>query len=682
MTPDESAHMQGRFQQMPRLDGLESRILSLCQEVLECAEVSPFDSLPRLGAGMTEAIQLALRVHKRFHVEIEPEEALDASSLVELIGLIKGRLGQEPAEETSLPALSVPRRNDSPAIAGTERLPEPAPQPHAPEAKPVAQSHAALTGLHLLGRGVNRVAAALLLLVAGVGMAGHPLVRHWLRYDPHRQSATQTTVDTSVPQQQAAAVETTPASSVQADVAAPAERPRIVGLEADPPPARQPWLTVNDAVYQEDSPVERSRANRRDSAATAPTPATRCATGTMPPRHLQMLEEKLLSLKHRAAATYAPPQSLLTGTRETETDTASVEMPELEETASALVTTSTVESTAEKTAAPVPANRQSDAEREPRASAPGLVEDNASQRLEMPPPLGEEPEVFGKDAPFVLSRNRSEELADEIPGAAGSAPRRRFENDRPTDDLWALHGRKNNEKPHRNEVDLGGWDRAAKDGGRSGAEEDWGALGADFAEAYLTRAATHYSRGDYAAAVAEANNALRLHPRSTKAFCLRGNARMNLGDLDAAVMDYNAAIEIKPDYIEALCNRGVLKLLRGNVKGSRADLDRAQRLDPQSPDVYNNRGNTRQVEGDLEGAIIDYGRAIRLQPEFAAAWFNRGRAYQAQGRYRRAIDDFTRALACNPGNPKYLAFRARARQATGDTAGAADDFEAAAGYDR
>ena len=80
-------------------------------------------------------------------------------------------------------------------------------------------------------------------------------------------------------------------------------------------------------------------------------------------------------------------------------------------------------------------------------------------------------------------------------------------------------------------------------------------------------------------------------PKSTEAYCNRGNVYCQRGDYDKAVADYTKAIELNPQLAMAYYNRGHAYHRKGNYDKAIADCTKAIELNPQLAEAYNNRGN-------------------------------------------------------------------------------------------
>jgi tetratricopeptide (TPR) repeat protein len=127
---------------------------------------------------------------------------------------------------------------------------------------------------------------------------------------------------------------------------------------------------------------------------------------------------------------------------------------------------------------------------------------------------------------------------------------------------------------------------------------------------------TLYQKGAWAAAVSAFDEAIRLDPRSERAYANRGAARLHLGDAQGAVADFTRALELKPSHPEDLFfNRGNAYALAGKTVGAISDFTRAVEIRPDFARAFFNRGLVRARTGDLAGARADWQHAIAIEPD-------------------------------------------------------------------
>jgi tetratricopeptide (TPR) repeat protein len=187
-------------------------------------------------------------------------------------------------------------------------------------------------------------------------------------------------------------------------------------------------------------------------------------------------------------------------------------------------------------------------------------------------------------------------------------------------------------------------------------------------------------------AMADLDEAIRLHPTYPCSFNNRGRVWAFKGDLKRAIADYDTAIKLDPNFVIAYSNRGrayldrrqfdqagtaiedftaqarltpddmMIFINRGNVWRSLKELDKAAadyaeviRLAP--TDARGWRGLVRPMQGDFDGGLADHNRAIEYDPNDAYSWNNRGIARREKGDRDGAIADFRKALQINPNLP-------------------------------
>ena len=106
---------------------------------------------------------------------------------------------------------------------------------------------------------------------------------------------------------------------------------------------------------------------------------------------------------------------------------------------------------------------------------------------------------------------------------------------------------------------------------------------------YYNRGVAKHDLGEYADAIADYDEAIRLQPDHASAYYNRGNAKYALGEYEAAITDYDEAIRLQPDYVLAYNNRGLIKYTLGEYAAAIADFDIAIELQPDNADAYDYR---------------------------------------------------------------------------------------------
>ena len=165
---------------------------------------------------------------------------------------------------------------------------------------------------------------------------------------------------------------------------------------------------------------------------------------------------------------------------------------------------------------------------------------------------------------------------------------------------------------------------------------------------YVYRAYSHSAKGDYAHAIADYSQALKLKSNNAYAYSGRGYAYIRKGDYEHAIADYTQALKLKSDDADAYNNRGSAYREEHDYNKAIADYTQALKLKPDYPEAYYNRGGAYGEKHDYDKAITDFTQALKLKPDHVKAYINRGTTYNGKGDYERAITDFNQALKLNP----------------------------------
>jgi tetratricopeptide (TPR) repeat protein/serine/threonine protein kinase len=174
------------------------------------------------------------------------------------------------------------------------------------------------------------------------------------------------------------------------------------------------------------------------------------------------------------------------------------------------------------------------------------------------------------------------------------------------------------------------------------------------------------ARADYQAVLEDLTAAIKL-VANDESYSMRGFVRNELGDFSAAVADFDMALRLNGKNVSALHNRGFAYNAlgeRANAKTSAAqragyfekaieDFTKAIRLKPQDqPTAYNNRGFAYLMTDQFDEAIADYTKALLQskveQPAtkngLARAYRGRGERFLAKKDYDQALNDFRLAV--------------------------------------
>ena len=149
----------------------------------------------------------------------------------------------------------------------------------------------------------------------------------------------------------------------------------------------------------------------------------------------------------------------------------------------------------------------------------------------------------------------------------------------------------------------------------------------DCAEAYFSRSSIYAGQNrDYAGAVADLTQYLRLRPTNYSALFNRGLYRIQTRDFDGAIADYTKVLDPSTDF---------------SSYGGSADEAKAHALH------YRGRAY-HWHKNDPAKAIDDYNESIKLDPDVDRLYYRRAVAHQQLKHYREADRDFKEAYEREP----------------------------------
>ncbi len=169
----------------------------------------------------------------------------------------------------------------------------------------------------------------------------------------------------------------------------------------------------------------------------------------------------------------------------------------------------------------------------------------------------------------------------------------------------------------RNEEAIASYDRAIQ------VNNEWGQ--STLADAYVRRGDIRYEQEDYARALADYNEVIRLKPKNIAVvYAVRGVVNQRLGNNQAALADFNSANRIDPNNAVVFTERGFAYHLQGDYQRALATYQKAIALDAKLLPAVNNIGFVKYELGDMEGAIRQFQAAIAInnksaEPQLALA---------------------------------------------------------------
>jgi tetratricopeptide (TPR) repeat protein len=127
-----------------------------------------------------------------------------------------------------------------------------------------------------------------------------------------------------------------------------------------------------------------------------------------------------------------------------------------------------------------------------------------------------------------------------------------------------------------------------------------------------------------------------------------GNALFNLGQYEAAIAAYDQALKIKPDDHEALNNKGIALRRLGQYEAAIAAYDQALAIKPDQHEAWDNKGCALATQGRFDEAIACFDKATSINPQYANAIYNKAYAVSKLGDLDEALALLQKAIALDP----------------------------------
>ena len=167
------------------------------------------------------------------------------------------------------------------------------------------------------------------------------------------------------------------------------------------------------------------------------------------------------------------------------------------------------------------------------------------------------------------------------------------------------------------------------------------------ASALSNRAFIYFQMNNAAAAIEDANKALKLSPKNYATYLIRGAANLNLQRLDAAIADLSVYIKAVPGETIGFYNRATAYIQKRDYQSAVQDLDACIRLQPKNAGLYLQRGSVKNQLGDMT-LEQDFQTAIRLDSSYLDAYHNLAQHYVFQQRYAEAETVLRKKIALRP----------------------------------
>jgi serine/threonine protein kinase/tetratricopeptide (TPR) repeat protein len=161
-------------------------------------------------------------------------------------------------------------------------------------------------------------------------------------------------------------------------------------------------------------------------------------------------------------------------------------------------------------------------------------------------------------------------------------------------------------------------------------------------------------QGQYAAAVPELKEALRLDSKNYWAWFHMGICHYELGEFPLALADFRACCSLWPEFPLGHFNSAQVLHRLGKLNDAIDAYALALRCDPNLAIANLNRGLVYLETLDYERALADFDAALAAGLDGVATYGGRGIALEALDRHRQADQAFERVWECDPDNVPML----------------------------
>lgn len=197
-----------------------------------------------------------------------------------------------------------------------------------------------------------------------------------------------------------------------------------------------------------------------------------------------------------------------------------------------------------------------------------------------------------------------------------------------------------------------------------------------FDNGYIGRAKLRLATGDTIAALDDINQALKLNKNATNAYVMRADIAISSSkDFANALSDMDEAIKLQPQFAGFFINRAFLRYNLDDYFGAMADYDYAIQLDPLNTAALFNRGLLRAEVHDNNKAIDDFSKVLDLESDNYKALYNRAILYKEIADYKNSVADLNRVIEAFPSFSGAYFARSENLRMMGDMASAERDYK-------
>ena len=187
------------------------------------------------------------------------------------------------------------------------------------------------------------------------------------------------------------------------------------------------------------------------------------------------------------------------------------------------------------------------------------------------------------------------------------------------------------------------------------------------------QAEAHAIAGDWAAAIASYDEALRISPRDLTAEIGLAQAYRGVHNYDEAKRVLERARVEHPQSARPLAALGDLDIELQTYDGAIAHLRAALAIAPSDVESQNRLAVAYQAKGDLDSALAQIGKVLARDPKNALAYYTRAKIHSDRNQDEAALPEAIKVVELQPQNPRgrlllgKILLRARESEAAAQT---------------
>ena len=173
------------------------------------------------------------------------------------------------------------------------------------------------------------------------------------------------------------------------------------------------------------------------------------------------------------------------------------------------------------------------------------------------------------------------------------------------------------------------------------------------AEIYTNIALINSEKGNVAASIKSAEEAVKFQPNQYMSHYLLGKSYIGVGRYNDAIAAIDKSIDLKDKFAPAYFELGNAYYKKFDFNSARANYQKAIQYDSKLIDAYNNLGAIQIALGALGEAEKNLMACVRIDPAYAAAYKNLGILYDTKmGNAAKAVENYSAYLRLRPDCPE------------------------------